>query len=175
MRALDCILQARVLTPLHCDVLAPYMATPPEVVERMLRLAAVGADDLVYDLGCGDGRILIAAACAGASGVGVDIESHWVELSRLNANAAGVAERVRFEQADALSLDLRQATVVVLYLVHWSVQRVLARVRSQCAPGTRVVSHSFPIELDGARSEWVIDAEGQRRQIHLWTVPDARP
>lgn len=164
-------MQAIEVNSFMLHILAPYMATPFDVVARMLRLARVGAGDMVFDLGCGDGRMLIAAAAAGARGLGVDIEPYWVEQSRQNAAAAGVSEAVRFEQADALSLDLRPATVVVLYLVHWSVQRVLTRVQEQCAAGTRVVSHSFPIELAGTITERFIDTEGQRREIHLWTVP----
>jgi SAM-dependent methyltransferase len=148
-------------------ILAPYLATPPEVVERMLDLADVGEGDVVYDLGCGDGRVAIAAARRGARAVGVDIEEHWVDEARRAAAAAGVAAQVRFEQADAMHYSLEHATVVCLYLVNWSTERVLQRLQAECAPGTRVVSHSFGFGAAGGRSVSVVDAEGQARQLHL--------
>jgi ribosomal protein L11 methylase PrmA len=138
----------------------------------MLDLADVTPADTVYDLGCGDGRIAIAAARRGARAVGVDCEPYWAEQATLNADAAGVAARVQFSAGDALALDLSPASVVCLYLVHWSTQLVAKHLISQCVPGTRVVSHSFGFEaLAGVRSEDRLDADGQPRQVHLWVVP----
>jgi SAM-dependent methyltransferase len=149
-------------------ILAPYVPTPPDVVERMLRLADVGPSDVVFDLGCGDGRVVIAAAgSTGAHGVGVDIEPYWVELARANATAAGVSHLTRFDQQDALAVDLTPATVVFLYLVHWSTQMLAARILAQVADGTRIVSHSFPIAGLGARTDTFIDASGTQRSLHL--------
>lgn len=153
--------------------MAPYLATPPEIVERMLDLADVGEGDVVYDLGCGDGRVAIAAARRGARAVGVDIEEHWVGEARAAAAAAGVAEHVHFEQADAMHFPLAHATVVCLYLVDWSTGRMLQRLRAECAPGTRVVSHSFGFGAAGGRSVAVLDAEGRARQLHLYVIDAA--
>lgn len=153
-------------------ILAPYVATPYEIVERMLDLANVGPEDRVMDLGCGDGRVVIASALArGARGVGIDIEPYWVEQARAAATAAGVDSRVHFEHADAMHFDLSGASVVFLYLVHWSTQRIADRLHRECAPGTRVVSHSFGFDaVATATSEIVADAEGCSRRLHLWVV-----
>lgn len=154
-------------------ILAPYVATADDVVEHMLDLAGVGPDDVVFDLGCGDGRLAIAAARRGALAYGVDIEPWWVEHSRLNAEAAGVSDRARFEQRDAMDVDVSTASVVVLYLVHWSTQRMAAELLERCAPGTRIVSNSFPFEgCPGARTQTIIDATGQSRDLHLWVLPE---
>lgn len=153
-------------------ILAPYVATPHEIVEKMLELANVGSGDRVLDLGCGDGRIVIASALLrGARGVGIDIERHWIEQARTKAAAAGVGDRVHFEQADAMSFDLSGASVVFLYLVHWSTQRIVDRLYRACSPGTRIVSHSFGFDtVPTATSVIVADAEGQPRRLHLWVV-----
>lgn len=153
-------------------ILAPYVATPPEVIEYMLQLGQVGADDVVYDLGCGDGRMLIAAAQLGACGVGVDIEPYWIELANTAATGAGLADRARFQLCDALALDCSDASVVLAYLMPWSTQMVAAQLLKQCRPGTRVVSHSFAFEavVGQTRSEHVQDASGQSHSIHLWVI-----
>lgn len=156
------------MTELPRYILAPYVATPPEVVECMLDMAQVGPADLVYDLGCGDGRLAIAAARRGARALGVDIEQHWIELARVNAAAAGVADRVRFEHRDATDLDLSPASVVLMYLVHWSTQRMVAAIGCKCAAGTRVVSHSFPIETGGGVVQTIV-GDGSRT-LHLWVL-----
>ena len=159
-------------TPALRYILAPYVATPHDVVERLLHLADVRADDRVFDLGCGDGRVVIAAAKNfGASGVGIDIEPWWIEQANQNARDAGVEERVRFEAADALYFDVSNASVVFVYLVHWSMQKIAPLLRTQLAPGTRVVSLSFPIDdWQPTRSERFVDAEGSERVLHLWVV-----
>lgn len=162
------------MTPPPRYILAPYVPTTADVVERMVRLAEVGLGDFVYDLGCGDGRLAIAAAARGARAFGVDIEPYWVEQSRGNALAAGVAGLARFEQGDALAVDLRLATVVFLYLVHWSTQLVARELLGQCAPGTRVVSNGFPFEVVAATAiDSFVDAAGQSRALHLWVVPES--
>ncbi len=155
-------------------ILAPYVPTPPEVVEAMLRLGNVQASDRVYDLGCGDGRLVIGAAKAcGASGIGVDIEPYWIEQSQENAALAGVSSLVHFECRDALTVDLSEASVVFLYLVHWSTQFIVSHIRRQLRPGTRVVSHSFPIEsLSPTVVESVQLASGETHNIFLWLATD---
>lgn len=153
-------------------ILAPYVATPPDVVRRMLALAQLGAGDFVYDIGCGDGRVIIEAArLHQASGVGIDIEPYWIEQSKQNAASAGVSERVRFELRDGMSADLSEATVIFMYLVHWSTQKLAQLILANARPGTRIVSHSFPIEA------WVpeqidsfIDAGGSPRTLYLWRL-----
>ncbi len=153
-------------------ILAPHVPTPTDVVERMIRLANVEANDVVYDLGCGDGRLVIAAASMrGAHGVGVDIESYWAEQSRLNAAVAGVSHLVHFKQQDAFAVDLTPATVIFLYLVQWSTQLVAAHIRRQVSPGTRIVSHSFGFDsIFPALSDSFVDSTGQPRTLHLWVV-----
>lgn len=153
-------------------LLAPDVPTPPDVVERMIRLARVTPADTVYDLGCGDGRVVIAAAATcGARGVGVDIDAASVERSRANAARAGVSEFVRFEHCDALSIDLAPATVVFLYLLHSSTPYVAAHLLRHVRPGTRIVSHTFAIEfMRPAAVDSFVDAAGTPRAIHLWLV-----
>jgi SAM-dependent methyltransferase len=153
-------------------VLAPFVPTPREVVERMLALASVDASDTVFDLGCGDGRVLIgAAASRGCRGVGVDIEPYWVERSRANAELAGVAHLLTFHVRDALSTDLSDASVVFLYLVHWSTQLMAARLFQQVSPGTRVVSHGFPIDsLAPHATHSVADESGVFHHLYLWVA-----
>ena len=151
-------------------VLAPYVATPFDVVDRMLSLADVRPFDMLFDLGCGDGRVVICAATArGARGFGVDIDPYRVEQSRFNAWASRVSHLVRFEQGDALAVDLSSASVVFLYMLHWSTQFVANHIFQRVTPGTRVVSHGFPIEaLPPSAIETFIDATGISRTLGLW-------
>jgi tRNA A58 N-methylase Trm61 len=153
-------------------ILAPYVATPYDVAGGMVELADVQAGDRVYDLGCGDGRLLIAAArMRGAHGLGVDIEPYWIEQAQANAERAGVADRVQFERRDVLELDPGPATVVFLYFVQWSTRRVMEHVLAHCAPGTRVVSHSFGFEgLAGSITRAFVDDGGTTRHLHLHVV-----
>ena len=150
-------------------ILAPFVPTPPEVVERMLDLARVSEQDLVYDLGCGDGRIVIAAARRGARGFGVDIEPYWVAKSRANAAQAGVEHLVSFALQDALTVDLAPATVVMLYLVQWSTEKLQPLLAAGLRKGSRIVSHSFPMGGRPAdQLERWIDGGGQARTLYLW-------
>ena len=151
---------------------APYLPTPPDVVERMVGFADVQATDTVYDLGCGDGRVVIAAASMrGATGVGVDLAAERIEEARRNASIAGVADRVRFEQCDLFEVDLAPATVVFLYLLRSSMSLIAAHLLRQVRPGTRIVSHTFPIEFMAPTAvDSFVDAERIPRVIHLWTI-----
>ena len=146
----------------------PYVRTPDEVVAAMVGLAAVGPGDFVVELGCGDGQILIAAAQKGASGLGVDIDPHPLNLARHRAAAVGVAGRVRFERGDLFDTDLRRATVVMLYLSNDLNVRLIPKLRRELPPGARVVSHKFHM------GEWQPDA---RREVdgvplYLWRMGD---
>src|ERR1041385_4571421 len=156
----------------------PFIGTPDEVVQRMLEIAGTRADDLVVDLGLGDGRIVIAAAKNfGARGLGIEREADMVKESRENARRAGVADRVSFQRADVLEADISRATVVTVYLLPQLVERLQLRFYSELAPGTRIVAHAFGL------SGWRPDREetvqlarsyryqGSESRIFLWIVP----
>jgi len=147
------------------------MPTPPKVVQGMLEIARVSNNDLVYDVGCGDGRVVIAAASRyGARGVGIDVEPYWVEQSTSNAAAAGVTHLVQFEVADAMTLDFSLATVITLYLVGWSTARIVPIIMDQVSEGTRIVSHNFgSSDWKAARVESTTDEEGGSHTLYLWT------
>jgi SAM-dependent methyltransferase len=153
-------------------ILAPYLPTPHDVVHRMLQLAGVTDEDLVYDLGCGDGRVLIAAAkLYGARGVGVDITPYWIEVSKHNAKVAGVAELVYFAVGDAMGVDLSPATVITLYLVDWSTEKLMPLIAGQVKEGTRIVSHSFGGgSREAARVDSFTDEKGVRHKLYLWIM-----
>jgi SAM-dependent methyltransferase len=145
---------------------APYVPSPMSTVDEMLRLAEVGPDDVVYDLGSGDGRVVVAAAAKfGARGVGVEIDAELVGMARAAAARAGVADRVRFLRQDLFKTDLREATVVALYLApNFNLQ--LRPALLALAPGTRVVSHS------SGMGNWRPDRQTAiRKDVLLWIVP----
>ena len=150
----------------------PYVPTPRPVVEAMLRLAAVRPGDVVYDLGCGDGRIVIAAARDfGARGVGIDIEPRRIAEANAAAIAAGVSGRVRFAVQDLFSTDFSEATVLTLYLLPELNAKLLPKMRSELRPGARVVSHQFRIgawQPDRSETAWSGDRD---HPIFLWIVP----
>jgi hypothetical protein len=124
----------------------PYVPTPSEIVEEMLKLAGVRADDFVVDLGSGDGRIVITAALRyGARGFGVDIDPKLVQLANDNATKAGVADRVRFEQRDLFQTALNEATVLTLYLLPRFVVQLVPKIVEEMPAGARVVSHDYPL------------------------------
>jgi SAM-dependent methyltransferase len=152
--------------------LAPFVPTPPDVVERMLTLARVGKDDVVYDLGCGDGRIVITAARKyGARGVGVDIDPQRIAESNANAKIAGVADRVTFRLQDALKTDLTDATVVALYLLSSSNLKLRPILTKQLKPGARIVAHAFSMgDWTPETVDTFTDAAGSSRTLYLWTA-----
>jgi protein-L-isoaspartate O-methyltransferase len=150
--------------------LAPYVASPPDVVDRMLKVAGTGPRDVVYDLGCGDGRIVITAAKNfGARGVGIDIDPALVARAEANAVAAGVDDRVAFRVQDAMTADVSEATVVTLYLLAASNVALRPRLTTQLAPGARIVAHNYPIgDWEPDVIDNFTDAAGVRRTIYLW-------
>lgn len=167
-----------VSTPLDTtDKDAPYVATSQRVVRRMLEVAGVSAEDVVYDLGSGDGRVPITAANVyGARGVGIEIDPELVAKSRAKAEVAGVSERVDFRQKDLFKANLGDATVVALYL--WPEINVKLRptLLRQLDPGDRIVSHDFQM------GDWEPDREVDagkdktgRATIYLWIVPEDVP
>jgi SAM-dependent methyltransferase len=150
--------------------LAPYVRTPQDVVERMLALARVGPNDVVYDLGCGDGRLVITAAKRyGARGVGVDFDLDRVKESQVNAKQAGVESLVEFMQHDALTVDVSAATVVTLYLLSESNLRLRPILTKVLQPGSRIVSHQFGMgDWEPEKKETLTDSEGSRHVLYLW-------
>ena len=146
----------------------PFLESPESVVSAMLDLARVTEGDTVYDLGSGDGRIVIAAAQRyGCSGVGVELDADLVARSEAAAREAGVQERVSFLRGDFFVADLRPATVVMLYLSPQVNRRLAPRLLEQLAPGTRVVSHKYGI--DDWKPQRRVKVEG--RALFLYVVP----
>lgn len=145
-----------------------YVPTPQAVVEAMLEGASVKAGDVVYDLGSGDGRIVITAAKKyGARGVGVEIDPALVKQAAANAAAAGVADRVRFVHENLFATDLRDATVVTLYLLQSINERIRPKLVRELKPGTRVVSHVFNMGPEWPPEKTV--SVGPNR-IFFWTI-----
>ncbi|MCC7123536.1 MAG: class I SAM-dependent methyltransferase, partial [Acidobacteria bacterium] len=147
--------------------LAPYVPTPQDVVDRMLALAGVTRSDVVYDLGCGDGRIPITAAKVyGARGVGVDIDPRRIEEANANAKAAGVSHLVTFRLQDAMTTDVSGATVLTLYLLSSSNLKLRPILTRQLKPGTRIVAHNFAMgDWEAEKIETFKDADGRMRTL----------
>ncbi|WP_229413177.1 class I SAM-dependent methyltransferase [Massilia alkalitolerans] len=151
----------------------PYVSTPPDVMRRMLALGRVGRGDTVYDLGCGDGRIVIEAARRhGARGVGIDLDPERIREARENARRAGVQQRVRFEQADLFATDFSPATVVMLYLLFEVNLKLMPQLWRQLRPGSRVVSHDFHMGGQWPPEQIV---RIRKHSLYAWTItPDLR-
>lgn len=150
----------------------PYVPTPEPVVAEMLRLANVAEDDVIYDLGSGDGRIVITAARNyGARGVGIDIDPTLVEAANDNARQAGVADRAQFVQQDLFETDISEASVVTLYLLPEVNLRLRPKLLEELQPGTRIVSHAF--DMGDWEPEQVVQVDG--RTIYYWVVPEEVP
>ena len=149
----------------------PFVPTPEKVVERMLEVAKVGPNDVVYDLGSGDGRIVIAAAKKhGARGVGIDIDPERVQEARENARRAGVANRVEFRQGDLFEADIRDATVVTIYLLSGINMKLRPKLIAELKPGTRVVSHAFDM------GDWKPDGSAKvgTSTVYYWVIPERK-
>ncbi|MFN7920951.1 MAG: class I SAM-dependent methyltransferase [Bryobacteraceae bacterium] len=145
----------------------PYVPSPDAVIDAMLKLAKVTGSDTVYDLGCGDGRIVITAAKRyGARGVGIDIDPQRIKEANDNARRAGVADRVKFLEQDLFQADFSQATVVTLYLLTTVNARLKPKLLKELRPGTRIVSHQF------AMGDWkpVRKTKRDNRPVYLWVV-----
>jgi ribosomal protein L11 methylase PrmA len=147
----------------------PYVPTPQVVVDKMLEVAAITKNDVVYDLGSGDGRIVITAAKKyGVRGVGVDIDPERIKEANANAVQAGVADHVKFIEQDLFKTDLKEASVVTLYLLPEVNLRLRPKLWSELKPGTRVVSHAF--DMGDWKPEKTIQVEG--RTIYYWVIPE---
>jgi predicted O-methyltransferase YrrM len=151
-----------------------WVPSPPEVIAAMLQLAAVGPADVVYDLGSGEGEIVIEAARRyGARAVGVELDHERIENAAQNAAAAGVTERVTFVERDLFEVDIGEATVVTLYLFPELMRRLQPKLLRELRPGTRIVAHDFA--LPDWPPERTIDVRLDRlRRVYLWTVPPRR-
>jgi SAM-dependent methyltransferase len=147
--------------------LAPFVATPMPVVEGMLMLARAGPEDLIYDLGCGDGRIVITAASKyGARGVGIELDPKLVEKCRAGAREAGVDARVRFRMEDATRTDVSDATIVALYLLPESNELLRDRLDKLLKPGARVVTHNYPVPGWESRQQKMVVVKAEDGEMH---------
>jgi SAM-dependent methyltransferase len=150
----------------------PYVPTPQEVVNRMLDLAKVGKDDVVYDLGCGDGRIVVTAAKErGARGTGIDLNPERIAEAKANAKKAGVEDRVSFKVGDLFEADVSPATVVTLYLLPNINVKLRPRLWKQLKVGTRVVSHDFDMGPEWP-PERTVQVNGSK--LYFWTITEAQ-
>ena len=156
----------------------PFVPTTPEAVQAMLKLAGVKKSDIVYDLGCGDGRIVIAAAKTyGAHGVGIDIDPERIKEAKENAKKAGVENLVRFEENDLFQADVHDATVVTLFLLSSVNLRLRPKLLHDLKPGTRIVSNTFDMGDWKPEKEQSIDGTSGvedsffSHTFYLWTVP----
>ena len=146
-----------------------WVPSAPEVIAAMMEAAKVGAGDVVYDLGCGEGEIVIAAAkLYGARGVGVDLDPERIRNARANAASAGVTDRVTFIEQDLFKMDVSPATVVTLYLLPELNVKLRPKLLAELKPGSRIVSHQFDM------GDWPPEKklEGNGRVVYFWTVPD---
>jgi SAM-dependent methyltransferase len=170
--SLDLILTPKVAQAqdLESKKIVPFVPTPQEVVDKMIDLAGVKKGDVVYDLGSGDGRIVITAAKKGARAVGFDVDGDLVKESRENIRKAGVQELAEIRQQDILTVDLSGASVVTMYLLPDVNLKLRPNVLSQMKPGSRVVSHAFDM------GDWKPDKTERvdGRTIYLWTVPSKK-
>ena len=154
--------------PEQVNIKAPYVTTPDKVVRAMLRLAGVENSDTVYDLGCGDGRIVILAAKQyGARGVGIDLDPRRIEEARAKAAKSGVGHLIKFEVNDIFDADIHGATVVTLYLLPDINLRLRPKLLKDLKPGARVVSHAFRMGAWKPDKQQIVDGS----DIYLWTIP----
>jgi len=160
------------------EIVIRYVPTPPEFVEAMMKLAKVGKEDVVYDLGCGDGRLVIAAVSKyGAKrGVGVDIDQKRLDECKENAEKAKVTDKLEFRKQDVMKIpDLDKATVVCLYLSDGLNEQLWPILQKNCKPGTRIISHRFKMGAHKPeKSVPVKSDDGYEEEVHLWTVGGAK-
>jgi SAM-dependent methyltransferase len=157
--------------------LAPFVASPEAVVEVMLAMAEVGPQDMVYDLGSGDGRIVILAAKRfGARGVGFELDGDLVRRAQENARRAGVAHLVEFRRQDVLTADFSPATVVTIYLSREANLKLRPALQSQLRPGARIVSHDFDMgDWPPDAMQQLLEEGGMTRRLYLWRIGGRRP
>ena len=145
-----------------------FVPTPQEVVDAMLKMAKVGPNDVIYDLGSGDGRLPITAAKTyGARGVGIDIDPQRIREANENLKTAGVGDKVKFLNQDLFTTDISEATVVTLYLLPSQNLKLIPKLNKELKPGTRVVSHAF--DMGDIKPQQTLNVNG--RTIYFWTTP----
>jgi ribosomal protein L11 methylase PrmA len=145
-----------------------FVPTPEDVVEAMLQVASVTKNDIVYDLGCGDGRIPVTAAKKyGARGVCIDIDPQRIKEATENLKNSGVGDRVKFLNQDLFTTDISEATVVTLYLLPSLNLKLLPKLNKELKPGTRIVSHAF--DMGDAKPTETLNVNG--RTVYFWTTP----
>ena len=150
----------------------PFVPTHEKVVDEMLKVAKVGKNDVLYDLGSGDGRIPITAAKRwGTRGVGVDIDPKRIEEARENATKAGVADKVKFMQQDLFETDIKEATVVTLYLLPDVNLRLRPKLLADLKPGTRVVSHNYDMGDWKPQRTITVKLPDGEHTVYYWVVP----
>ncbi len=150
----------------------PYVPTKEPVVDQMLKMAKVKAGDVVYDLGCGDGRIVITAAKRfGTRGVGIDLDPERIAEANENAKKAGVSDRVTFIQGDLFDAKIAEATVVTLYLLPDVNLRLRPKLLAELKPGTRIVSHNYDMGDWKPEQTAKVMVEGTEHLVYSWTVP----
>ena len=150
----------------------PYVPTPYEVVNEMLRIAGVSKNDILYDLGCGDGRIVITAAKEiGCHGIGIDIDPQRIEESKNNAVKSGIRDKVKFLQQDLFEADFSKATVVTLYLLQTVNLELRPKILRVLKPGTRIVSHDFSMKEWKADKSTDVKLERRTHSVYFWIVP----
>ena len=155
---------------------APFITSPDEVVDQMIELADLKPDDVAFDLGCGDGRIIITAALkTGCHGVGYDIDPERVAEARRNVKLHGVEHLVEIRQQDIFTVDLSEADAVLMYLLPWMTRKLIPQFR-RMQPGARVISHQFNLgdepELAPEKTEQIVmDKDSVNHYVHRWTAP----
>lgn len=156
----------KVSAQVNLDV--PYVPTPMDVVEAMLDLAKVSKNDVVYDLGCGDGRIVVTAAKKyGATGIGVDLNPERIKEANENAKEKGVEKKVKFYEGNLFDFDFSKASVLTLYLLPDVNLQLMPKILKEMKPGSRVISHAF--DMGNWEPDKQISVDG--RTVYLWTVP----
>jgi predicted O-methyltransferase YrrM len=150
----------------------PYVPTHNSIVDEMLAMARVGPNDVLYDLGSGDGRIVIAAARKfGTRGVGYDIDPDRIREANANARRAGVTGKVRFVQGDIFEASIKDATVVTLYLLPDINLRLRPKLLRELKPGTRVVSHNYDMGDWAPEQSKTMTVDGTDHHVYFWTIP----
>ncbi len=147
-----------------------FLPTPQSVVDQMLELAEVDSEDLVYDLGCGDGIIVVSAAKRGAKAIGYDIDPNRIRDTQANINKHNVGDRAQVFQEDIFTLDLSDASVVTLYLLPSLNEKLIPQLQ-KLKPGSKIVSHDFA--MAGVKPTKVVTVPGPIREhtVYLWEAP----
>ncbi len=149
-----------------------FIPTPPDAAAAMLSLAELTPADVVYDLGCGEGRLLVQAALAyGASGVGIDVDANLLEHARAKAGAAGVGDRLTFVQGDLFTADLHTATVVLIYLLPHLNLRLRPHLLAQLQPGSRIISHQFDMGDWPPDTILKLNPSEEDSILYRWRIP----